>query len=66
MIKEYTYTYLGENGILTTPIFLPNVPCIKKVSLKASPGKKLKKDDIIVTNITVLESEINEWTEIEV
>lgn len=66
MTKEFNYTYLGENGVLTTPIFLPNVPCIKKVILKADSGKKLQKENITTNTVTVLESEVEDWIEVEI
>ena len=44
MIKQITYTYLGTNGVLTTPIHIEGVYSIKKIVLIADAGKQLTKD----------------------
>ena len=46
MIKQVTYTYLGTNGTLTTPIHLEGIYSVKKIVLTADEGKKLTKDNI--------------------
>lgn len=44
MTKQITYTYLGTNGVLTTPIHLEGIYSVKKIILIAEPGKQLTKD----------------------
>ena len=44
MTKQITYTYLGTNGVLTTPIHLEGIYSVKKIVLIAEPGKQLTKD----------------------
>lgn len=44
MTKQITYTYLGTNGVLTTPIYLEGIYSVKKIVLIAEPGKQLTKD----------------------
>ena len=41
MRKETYYTYLGENGTITTPVFLEGIYSIKKYRLIADKNKKL-------------------------
>lgn len=54
MKKEISYTYLGTNGILTTPIHLEGIFSMKKITLTAEPGKKISKDGkIFVTSVTL-------------
>ena len=45
MLKQITYTYVGINGILTTPIHLEGIPSVKKIILTAEEGKMLTKDN---------------------
>lgn len=59
------YTYLGENGTLTTPIFLKDIYSIKKIKLIAASGCKLTKDyNSFYSSVIIPEAEINEWHEI--
>lgn len=65
MIKQVTYTYLGTNGVLTTPIHLEGIYSVKKVTLIASEGKKLTKDNKrLVDKVTVSETEVDLWKEV--
>ena len=56
MIKNITYTYLGTNGILTTPIHLEGIYSTQKITLIAEKGKKLTKDNgkTFVKKVTLL------------
>lgn len=66
MIKQVTYTYLGTNGTLTTPIHLEGIYSVKKIVLTADEGKKLTKDNInLVDRVTVRSDEEAElWKEV--
>ena len=66
MIKQITYTYLGTNGTLVTPIHLEGIYSVKKIILIAEKGKMLTKDFInFVPKIVVnSEEEANLWEEI--
>ena len=65
MTKQFVYTYLGENGTLTTPILLKDIYKIKKIKLIADSGKKLTKDHQNYCFSTIIpEEEINEWYEV--
>lgn len=66
MIKQITYTYLGTNGTLVTPIHLEGIYSVKKIILIAEKGKMLTKDFInFVPKIAVnSEEEVNLWEEI--
>lgn len=46
MKQRNVYTYLGQNGVLTTPIFLEGIYSVKKIELIADQYKILTKDGI--------------------
>ena len=66
MTKQIIYTYLGTNGVLTTPIHLEGIYSVKKIVLIADAGKQLTKDGknfvrkIAVSN----EEEVLLWNEV--
>lgn len=65
MNKQITYTYLGTNGILTTPIHLEGIYSVKKIVLMADEGKMLTKDnEHFVKRVSVPESEVSLWKEV--
>ena len=66
MTKQVTYTDLGTNGTLTTPIHLEGIYSVKKITLIADEGKKLTKDyKTFVEKITVSsEEEAKMWEEV--
>ena len=66
MTKQVTYTYLGTNGTLTTPIHLEGIYSVKKIVLTANEGKKLTKDNInLVDRVTVRsDEEVELWKEV--
>lgn len=66
MFKQITYTYLGTNGILTTPIHLEGIYSVKKIILSAEDGKALTKDNKnFVKKVTVSsEEEASLWREV--
>ena len=66
MTQEILYTYLGDNGVLTTAIYLEGVHCVKHIRLKADKGKLLTKDDKRYASSTVVpEKEVSLWYEVE-
>lgn len=66
MNKYVTYTYLGTNGTLITPIHLEGIYSVKKIILSAEPGKVLTKDNKnFVKKVTVSsEEEASLWREV--
>lgn len=66
MIKQVTYTYLGTNGTLTTPIHLEGIYSVKKIVLTADEGKKLTKDNINLVDRVIVRSdeEVELWKEV--
>ena len=68
MTKLVTYTYLGTNGTLTTPIHLEGIYSVKKIVLTADEGKKLTKDNInLVDRVTVRsDEEVELWKEVSI
>lgn len=65
MTKTKYYTYLGENGSITSPVFLPNIYSICKVQLEADEGFMLTNGKKTVKAVLVPEREVNDWTEIQ-
>lgn len=65
MIQTKYYTYLGENGSITSPVFLPNIYSICKVQLEADEGFMLTNGEKIVKAIIVPEKEVGQWQEIK-
>lgn len=66
MIQTKYYTYLGENGSITSPVFLPNIYSICKVQLEAEEGFMLTNGEKTVKAIIVPEKEVEQWQEIQV
>ncbi len=65
MTKEVLYTYLGTNGVLTTPIHLEDVYYVRSYRLSADSNKQLTKDGIhFTTAATVSEDELALWYEV--
>ena len=62
---EKLYVYTGDNGVITTPVFLENVPSIKKLRLIADDGKILTNGSIEVPTIVIPESKFDAWSEIK-
>ena len=65
MIKRKMYKYLGRNGILITRIQLDGINFIPMMELIASDGKMLTNNEQIIKSITVEESEVSQWREID-
>lgn len=63
MKKEILYTYLGDNGMVTTPIHLEGIPSTKRISLRAEEGKILINGELRKTSVTIPESELKNWIE---
>ena len=65
MTKSVYYMYLGENGTIETPIYIPNVYSVKKYILTADEGKILINDkgDERVT-VIVGEKDLDVWKQI--
>lgn len=65
MKKHIYYTYLGENGTITTQIKLEGAYSVTKYMLVADNNKKLTKDNInFVKMIMVPASEADLWYEV--
>ena len=67
MKKEILYTYLGTNGVITTPIHLEDTYYIRKIRLRADEGKVLTKDFGVTfhNKVVVPEEEVDLWVEID-
>jgi hypothetical protein len=66
MTKTTMYTYLGTNGIITSPVHLEGIYFIKKVRLEADENKVLTRDGGKTTSkaVTVPEDEVGLWKEV--
>lgn len=65
MTKINLYTYLGTNGVLTTPIHLEGIYYVKKVRLIADDGKVLTKNNKdFKQTVVVEESDVMNWYEV--
>ena len=64
MKKIVLYKYLGTNGVITSPILLEGVYCVKSYSLVADTGMILTNGKEFFTSITVPENELNNWEEV--
>lgn len=64
MKKEAIYTYLGDNGIINSTIYLPGVNSILKYVLTADKGMILTNGTIYAESIIVPEREVPDWKEI--
>lgn len=65
MIKQNIYIYKGTNGSITTPVYLENVPCIKKIKLIADANKLLQNGKTILSTVIVPEDKVSEWKEVD-
>lgn len=64
MKKETIYTYLGDNGIINSTIYLPGVNSVLKYALTADEGKILVNDAEKAQTVIVPEREVSNWKEI--
>lgn len=65
MTKTTVYKYTGENGVVISPVKLPNAQGVELVRLTASTGKVLTDGTTQTTCIDVPPSEVSKWAEIE-
>ena len=65
MKKAVYYTYLGDNGTITTPLHIPGVYSIKQYLLVADENKRLTKDGVNLTpSILIPEADLDVWYEV--
>lgn len=65
MTQQKIYTYLGTNGTITSPVYLPEIYSIEKINLIADDKKVLTDGKKKVGSIIVLPEEVSKWTEID-
>lgn len=65
MNKRTVYEYTGENGVVISPVKLPNAQAVEKVRITASTGKVLTDGVEQTTCRDVLPSEVSKWVEID-
>jgi len=66
MRKTPIYTYLGTNGIITSPVHLEDIYYTLKYRLEADANKMLTNDggETMVKSVTVPADEIDQWKEV--
>lgn len=66
MKKTPIYTYLGTNGIITSPVHLEDIYYVLKYQLEADADKVLTNDNgkTKTKMVTVPEDELDQWKEI--
>lgn len=66
MTKEILYTYVGDNGTVTTSIHLEGVAgTLVKYRLTAGKGKVLTNGTVRRKSVTVAAASVDSWTEID-
>lgn len=65
MIKNELFVYLGDNGTITTGVYLPGTPCVKKYQLIADKKKLLTDGSKKVSTIIIPERDLDNWYEID-
>lgn len=66
MTKQVLYVYLGTNGTIISPVHLEDAYYVRKLFLRADPGKVLTKDGkTFVTSVKIPESDEQLWMETE-
>ena len=65
MIKNELYVYLYDNGTVTTGIYLPGTPYVKKYQLIADKDKILTNGIKKVSTIIISESDVDNLYEID-
>ncbi len=65
MKKTPIYTYVGTNGMITSPVHLEGIPYMLKYKLEAEDTKYLTKDnETYVKTVVVPAEEVDEWKEV--
>lgn len=65
MKKTNYYTYLGTNGVITSPVFLEGIYCVKKYLIEADPGKLITTDNKFFSkSATIPIDELALWYEV--
>lgn len=59
------YRYLGNNGVIETPIELPGVYHTNFLRIVADEGKILTDGEIKVYSINISENDLDKWTEVD-
>lgn len=66
MEKIKLYQYVGDNGLLLTPVKIEGANYQAKLRLVAAEGYQLTKDKVNYYNsVTIPESEESEWKEVK-
>lgn len=64
MVKTPRYVYLGESGLIYTPVYIPGVSHVLEYYIKADPGKVLTNGFTQAYSRVVSERELPNWYEI--
>ena len=65
MKKTPIYTYVGTNGMITSPVHLEGIAYMLKYKLEAEGAKYLTKDnETYIKTVVVPAEEVDEWKEV--
>lgn len=64
MNQNIIYTYLGDNGTISTGVYLPGINSVVKYQLSAEEGMILTNGKTFAKMIIVPEREVSNWREI--
>ena len=65
MTKHKLYRYIGYNGIITSPVLLPDINHLELYELRADGGKHLTNGNKKVSSIIVEKDQVSNWVEID-
>ncbi len=65
MTKTVLYTYFGTNGTITSEVHLEDIYYLTKIRLVADSGKILTNGTRKEYCVTVLEEDVDKWTEVD-
>lgn len=66
MTVEKLYTYVGTNGTITSPVYLPEVPAIVKLRARPAAGKTLVHVNGATSKLVITTDEdLNNWKEVD-
>ena len=65
MTTEKIYLYRGDNGSILSPVHLEGVACQVRLRIKSDSGKVLTNGSCRTESATILEADLDKWSEID-
>lgn len=66
MVVTKYYRYIGENGIMITPIRIPGATYVEVLRLQADKGKLITDGTIQILCQDIDPADLDKWSEVEV